>query len=201
MKDNPSIYDGKSLSAVTPAVEGNVEDGTPYGSISGVVYRNIPSILKKTYSTPYPVICIPDLPKKYYAMMRCALACDITFIICPSPSNLLRFHQTVMESSGDLVKDIHDGTLRADVAGQLPAADRHEILAGFTPDPQRAKALENRVEDVYREAVAYLFSGAEDIHHVVQMLKLREVYRHLSNAADSGDEAANVIADIVVKLA
>jgi predicted phosphate transport protein (TIGR00153 family) len=65
---------------------------------------------------------------------------------------------------------------------------------------QRAKALENRVEDVYREALADLFSGAEDIAHVVKMLKLREVYRHLSNASDRGDEAANVIADIVVKI-
>jgi hypothetical protein len=33
------------------------------------------------------------------------------------------------------------------------------------------------------------------------MIKLREVYRHLSNAADRGEEAANVIADIVVKTA
>lgn len=66
---------------------------------------------------------------------------------------------------------------------------------------QRAKALENRVEAVYREAVADLFSGPEDLHHVVEMLKLREVYRHLSNAADRGDEAANIIADIVVKKA
>jgi uncharacterized protein Yka (UPF0111/DUF47 family) len=32
------------------------------------------------------------------------------------------------------------------------------------------------------------------------MLKMREVYRHLSNAADRGDETANVIADIVVKM-
>jgi hypothetical protein len=66
---------------------------------------------------------------------------------------------------------------------------------------QRAKALENRVEAVYREAVADLFTGPEDIHHVVEMLKMREVYRHLSNAADRGDEAANIIADVVVKKA
>lgn len=65
---------------------------------------------------------------------------------------------------------------------------------------QRAKALENRVESVYREAIASLFSGPEDVHHIVEMLKMREVYRHLSNAADRGDEAANVIADIVVKI-
>ena len=64
----------------------------------------------------------------------------------------------------------------------------------------RAKALENRVETVYREALADLFNGPEDVHHVVQMLKLREIYRHLSNCADRGDEAANIISDIVVKM-
>jgi len=64
----------------------------------------------------------------------------------------------------------------------------------------RAKALENRVEHVYREALAELFHGPTDIDHVMDMLKLREIYRHLSNAADRGDQAANVIGDIVVKM-
>ena len=63
----------------------------------------------------------------------------------------------------------------------------------------RAKALENRVEHVYREALAELFSTPNDIDGVMQILKLREIYRHLSNAADKGDQAANVIGDIVVK--
>jgi predicted phosphate transport protein (TIGR00153 family) len=84
----------------------------------------------------------------------------------------------------------------------LMAVDRFDDHAGVAGDhAQRAKALENKVEDIYREALADLFSGAEDIAHVVKMLKLREVYRHLSNASDRGDEAANVIADIVVKIA
>jgi hypothetical protein len=64
----------------------------------------------------------------------------------------------------------------------------------------RAKALENRVETVYREALADLFHQPQDAEHIMEMLKLRELYRHLSNAADRGDEAANVITDIVVKL-
>ena len=63
----------------------------------------------------------------------------------------------------------------------------------------RAKALENRVETVYREAIAALFQGPTDIEHIMQMLKLREIYRHLSNSADRGDEAANFIGDIIVK--
>ena len=69
-----------------------------------------------------------------------------------------------------------------------------------TEHATRAKALENRVERVYREAIADLFTGPEDIRQVMKMLKLREIYRHLSNCADRGDEAANVIHDIVVKM-
>jgi uncharacterized protein Yka (UPF0111/DUF47 family) len=64
---------------------------------------------------------------------------------------------------------------------------------------QRAKALENRVEAVYREAIADLFDSADSVDHIVEMLKKREIFRHLSNAADRGDEAANSISDIVVK--
>ena len=63
-----------------------------------------------------------------------------------------------------------------------------------------AKAIENRVERVYREAVADLFSGPDDARHIMEMLKLREIYRHLSNCADRGDLAANIIHDIVVKI-
>ena len=92
--------------------------------------------------------------------------------------------------------------LLRDAAYELSmAVDRLENHPGVANDhAQRAKALENRVEEVYREALADLFSGGEDIQHVIKMLKLREVYRHLSNAADRGDDAANVIADIIVKI-
>jgi len=94
-------------------------------------------------------------------------------------------------------------TLLRDAAYELLlAVDRLENHPGVSNEhAQRAKALENRVEGVYREALADLFSEVKDLQQVVSMLKMREVYRHLSNAADRGDEAANVIADIVVKIA
>lgn len=65
---------------------------------------------------------------------------------------------------------------------------------------QRAKALENRVETIYREALADMFDGPAGPKRVINILKMREVYRHLSNAADRGDAAANIISDIVVKM-
>ena len=88
----------------------------------------------------------------------------------------------------EAAEEIHKGVLRLNDHPNV--ANDHAV---------RAKALENRVENVYREAIAALFVGPKDVHDVVEMLKLREIYRHLSNAADRGDEAANVIGDIVVK--
>lgn len=64
----------------------------------------------------------------------------------------------------------------------------------------RAKALENRAESVYRAAVGDLFKEPKTVEDIVEILKMREIYRHLSNAADRGDEAANIIGDIVVKM-
>ena len=58
-----------------------------------------------------------------------------------------------------------------------------------------AKKRENLLEHLYREALVDLFKG----DNVVMMLKLREIYRHLSNAADRCDEAANVISAVIVK--
>lgn len=60
----------------------------------------------------------------------------------------------------------------------------------------RAKKIENLVEHIYREALVDLFKNK----NVVMILKVREIYRHLSNAADRGDEAANIIGDILVKM-
>jgi len=88
----------------------------------------------------------------------------------------------------DAAYEIHQGVLQL---------EEHPNVA--VDHAVRAKALENRMETVYREALAELFRTAKDVDDIVNMLKLREVYRHLSNAADRGDEAANVIGDIVVK--
>lgn len=59
----------------------------------------------------------------------------------------------------------------------------------------KAKAYENQMEKAYHKALAELFKRTDTVY----MLKMREIYRHLSNAADRGDEAANIISSIVMK--
>jgi len=53
------------------------------------------------------------------------------------------------------------------------------------------------MEKEYRTALGDLYEGEDHAY----MLKMREIYRHLSNATERGDEAANIISDIVVKIA
>jgi predicted phosphate transport protein (TIGR00153 family) len=60
----------------------------------------------------------------------------------------------------------------------------------------KAKKRENFVEHCYREALVDLFHSDD----VKMILKTREIYRHLSNAADRGDAAANIIGNIIIKV-
>ncbi len=63
----------------------------------------------------------------------------------------------------------------------------------------RAKAIENRMETLYAEALAELFKDIESVKDIVAVLKLREAYRNMFHAVQSTEQAANIISDIVVK--
>lgn len=63
-------------------------------------------------------------------------------------------------------------------------------------DADSARKAERKVEKAYRRAIAELFQGNDYIH----MFKRREIYRHLSNAADRMASCANTLHDIVVKM-
>lgn len=86
---------------------------------------------------------------------------------------------------------------------------------GAEQDAQRAHKTEREIEKIYRQSVAELFAEKEIIKiveqggidaivaaltHVVRMLRRRELYRHLSNAGDKVEIAAEILHDIIVKL-
>lgn len=68
--------------------------------------------------------------------------------------------------------------------------------AAAAEDADTARKAERKVEKAYRRAIAELFQGEDYIH----MFKRREIYRHLSNAADRMANCANTLHDIVVKM-
>ncbi|HDD55669.1 MAG TPA: DUF47 family protein [Chloroflexi bacterium] len=65
---------------------------------------------------------------------------------------------------------------------------------------KRAKKIENEVEHLYRVAIGDLFVRAKDFSPLMEMLRRREVYRHVSNMADQADKAADILGMVVMKL-
>jgi len=74
-----------------------------------------------------------------------------------------------------------------------------KALSSYSPEIaghlDKAKKCEHRVEKIYRTALNKLFEGDD----LKEILKRREVYRHLSNTADRILEAADILSLILVK--
>lgn len=80
------------------------------------------------------------------------------------------------------------------------AIDRLEHHPNVADDHAlRVKALGNQMDTLYAEALAKLFDEPSELKDVVDMLKRREIYRHMFHAVGSAEQAANVISDIVMK--
>lgn len=56
--------------------------------------------------------------------------------------------------------------------------------------------LENEADKVYHSALAELFDTCKD---AILVIKWRELYQHLENATDMGEDVANVLEGIVLK--
>jgi hypothetical protein len=141
LEQNPTIFEGKSLTSVGKAIEGYAEDGVPIGSISGNSFKSIPAIIQKSYSSTYPFFALDDYEMRYYAIARNGLEQDISLSICPSIANVLRYHQMVIENFDQMVEEIRTGTMREDILAKLSDEDRKDVLSRIAPNPDRADEL------------------------------------------------------------
>ena len=137
---HPGIFEGKVLSLVSPAVEGHTPCGIPFGSTSGHIYQNLPGIVRKTYVVPYPVFEIDDHDAEFHAVMRLGLTADVRFLCTANPSSILKLCEFARDHAEDLIRDIRDGTLKADL--QVSKEARASVQDRLRPDPEAARALE-----------------------------------------------------------
>jgi hypothetical protein len=56
--------------------------------------------------------------------------------------------------------------------------------------------LENEADDIHHAAQAELFDSRRDVRDII---KWREIYAHLENATDRGEDVANILESIVLK--
>lgn len=134
------IFGGHIFPIVGKEVEGYAPDGTLFGSVSGVLVRDIPSVIKKHYTAPASVMSIGDYAARNYTLMRLALQHrDVTLWATANPSTILELMRTVDEFADRLITDIEQGTLDADF--DIPQPIRTELEAYISPRPERADEL------------------------------------------------------------
>jgi predicted phosphate transport protein (TIGR00153 family) len=144
--------------------------------------RQLIDAINRTLVTPFDREDIFALSRSLDDMIDYANSTVEEMMLFETPTNahLVQMAQALFEGAREITAAVE--SLR-----HMPDGMQDHII--------RAKKCENRMEHLYREALAEIFKTTD----VVTILKMREIYRHLSNAADRGDEAADILSDILVK--
>ncbi len=134
------VYSGKLLAIVSPDIEGTLGTGTPYGAISGLIYKSMPTLLRYSYLLPFEIFTISDYDLKYYLICAFALSSEnITLIATPNPSTILRLKDIIDTNLENLLQDIESGTLSW--IEEIDPEKKQKIRSKFKPNQLRASQL------------------------------------------------------------
>jgi hypothetical protein len=130
---------------VSPAFEGRLVNGAPYGSSSGIVAGDTPALVREKFVVPGSVLAIEDSHVKYLLTLRLAIArADVTYVGAANPTTLLALSRLFREHRAQLCADLRHGTFF--LASRVPSAVMREISPRLRADAARATALERLPE-------------------------------------------------------
>jgi sterol desaturase/sphingolipid hydroxylase (fatty acid hydroxylase superfamily) len=145
----PRAFAGSILAIVSPACEGLLPSGKPFGSVSGIVAGNTPAPVREKFVLPAEVFTIADSRVKYLLILRLALRHrDISYVGTANATTLLALMTLYREHWATLIEDLRRGTFF--LAAQLPAPAVAAIasrLEACTDRAQELAALHARVPD------------------------------------------------------
>ena len=140
VKHRSKIFGGHIFPIVGKEVEGYAPDGTLFGSVSGVLVRDIPSIIKKHYTAPACVRSVGDYTARNYTLRLMAIQHkDVTLWATANPSTILELMRTVDEHLNEMIADIERGEISE--AFHIEPEIREELKPYLKANPARANEL------------------------------------------------------------
>lgn len=133
------FFKGSILGFASPAMEGRLKNGTPFGSTSGSTYRSLSPVLARKFILPQSAFSIQDTAAKYQVYALAALATDdITGVAAANPSSLLKVLSIIKADAPQLLHALLSGTGPAllpeaakavdEIAGRGNARHTRELL-------------------------------------------------------------------------
>lgn len=142
----PEAFHGKVLGIVSPAIEGYLNTGTPYGSMSGHVYKMASKLIQRKYAVPKTVFEIEDYELKYYLIARLSLEQEnITLMASANPSTFHKILEIINKNAKQMIQEIEKGECKG--LEQLDARIKNPIVKRISPNPKRAKVLNTILEE------------------------------------------------------
>ena len=139
----PEAFSGGILAIVSPAFEGTLQNGASFGSASGVVAGNTPSVVRDKFVVPAPVLSIEDCRVKYLLILRLALGRpDLSYIATANPSTLLMLVQLYRDHESALLDDLRNGGFF--LRDRVPPAVWVAVESRLKADPERSNELARR---------------------------------------------------------
>lgn len=86
-------------------------------------------------------------------------------------------------------------SITKELAQAMPYLRKHSQMRQILGHCVEVNRLENEADAITRLALAELFEGAS----LADVIKWREIYEHMENAADRGEDVANVLEAVVLK--
>jgi sterol desaturase/sphingolipid hydroxylase (fatty acid hydroxylase superfamily) len=137
----PEAFAGSIVAIVSPADEGVLPNGKPFGSASGIVAGNTPRSVLEKFAVPAAVMTVSDSRVKYLLVLRLALARrDATYLGSANSTTLLALIKLYRENAPALIEDLRRGTFFLEE--KVPEKVRSVIRPRLRADPERAAELE-----------------------------------------------------------
>jgi hypothetical protein len=135
-----SFYRGRILAVCSPACEGVLENGYPYGSATGSIYATMPRIVRSKYVVPAELFGVSNYDAKYYVIALLGLLqSGITGLAAGNPSTFRKLIEVIRDRWDCLVQDIAEGSCA--VENELSETQRAAFFGRFRRNRARARAL------------------------------------------------------------
>jgi len=142
LRDHPAAWLRAIVTISSSMRETTSPAGVACGAISGLLSASQKRIVRRMYAAPAEAAEIRDPAAKYYTILRCGVARDVSMITTANPSSTIKLIETGQEHAERLIRDVADGAFHP--PGEVPAG-----LAGrlrFRPDRALARRLRSGLD-------------------------------------------------------
>ena len=151
-----------------------------------IITHQIIQRLHRTFVTP--------IDREDIALLAHALDDVMDFIEAAGRTAFLYRVEQPTEKSRQLAAIVAKMAYKLDEV--VPCLRRREEFPKILEACVEINSLENEADDVHHAALVELFEDCED---ACRIIKWREIYQHMEDATDRGEDVANVLEGVVLK--